>query len=144
MNTGPMNTDPMTSGTTEVVLSLVALRVSDLRASTDFYVRGLGFVVERELDTPAFDAVILRAGTAGVELICPKGAAEEANPDDGDMFGKIVLNVGDAATVARCALEFGGTEVSPVVEHAAYGMAIGLVADPDGHRLELVSRIASL
>ena len=125
------------------VLSLVALRVSDLRGSTDFYVRGLGFVVEREFATPVFDAVILRAGTAGVELIRPT-VTGDAEPDHGNMFDKIVLNVPDAAVAMRCAVEYGGTEVSPVVEHAAYGMTIGVVADPDGHRLELVSRVGSL
>ena len=128
----------------EVVLSLVAVRVSDLQGSTDFYRRGLGFTVEREFATPAFDAVILRAGTAGVELILPKGAAGEKDSDHGNMFSKLVLNVADAATALRRGVECGGTEVSPVVEHASYGMTIGVLADPDGHRLELVSRNGSL
>ena len=128
----------------EVVLSLVAVRVSDLQGSADFYRLGLGFAVEREFATPAFDAVILRAGTAGVELIRPKGAAGDEDPDHGNMFSKLVLNVADAATAMRRGVECGGTEVSPVVEHASYGMTIGVLADPDGHRLELVSRNGSL
>lgn len=128
---------------TDVVLSLVAVRVSDLQGSTAFYRQGLGFALEREFATPAFDAVILRAGTAGIELIRPTEAGD-AEPDHGNMFDKIVLNVPDAAAALRCAVEYGGTEVSPVVERASYGMAIGVLADPDGHRLELVSRIGSL
>ncbi|WP_232716498.1 VOC family protein [Gordonia metallireducens] len=139
-----MNAGPAAPNETGVVLSLAAVRVSDLRGSTDFYARGLGFVVEREFATPAFDAVILRAGTAGIELIRPKGAAGEENPDHGNMFDKLVLNVADAAATLRRGVDCGGTEVSPVVEHASYGMAIGVLADPDGHRLELVSRNGSL
>lgn len=130
----------MTAG--EVTFSLGAIRVGDLDRSLDFYTGGCGFVLEKRFTTPAFEAAIVRAGVAGVELIVPHGESATERPDHGNMLQKFVLNTPDPAAVMRRACEFGGSEVSPATEYPAYGMTIGVLADPDGYLLELVGRTA--
>ncbi|MFI1462393.1 VOC family protein [Nocardia carnea] len=46
------------------VLSLSAIRGTDLAKSTEFYTAGCGFEVKREFATAGFDPVILRTGSA--------------------------------------------------------------------------------
>ncbi|MBF6451155.1 VOC family protein [Nocardia elegans] len=118
-------------------LSLTALRVSDLTASTAFYA-GCGFVEERSFSTDTFDAVILRAGTAGIELIAPR--TTDTAPEHGNMLVKLVLNTSDVVGLLARACAHGGVEEMPatVLTHFA-GRTVGKLRDPDGYLIEVVS-----
>ncbi|WP_280438307.1 VOC family protein [Nocardia carnea] len=124
-----------------VTLSLTAIRVTDLARSREFYTTGCGFAEEAAFSTETFDAVILRAGTAGVELITPHGTS--APPDHGTMFTKLVCNTDDVAGVMAAACAHGGTEEMPATTLARFGgRTIGMVRDPDGYLLEFVGSSA--
>ncbi|WP_280493336.1 VOC family protein [Nocardia asiatica] len=128
------------SGTTTaaVTLSLTAIRVTDLARSAEFYTAGCGFSQERSFATDTFDAVILRAGTAGVELVAPHGAP--AAPDHGTMLVKLVLNTEDVAGLLDSGCAHGGTEEMPATTLARFGgRTIGKLRDPDGYLIEVVS-----
>lgn len=122
------------------VLSLTALRVSDLERATDFYTRGCGFVVDKDLETPTFRATIVRAGAAGVELVLPTDGSADDAPVHGNMLVKLVVNTSDIRARMADACERGGTEVTPVTRLDAYDMVIGTVRDPDGYLVEFVQR----
>ncbi|MBD0861747.1 VOC family protein [Gordonia sp. zg691] len=123
-----------------ITLSLTAIRVSDLARSVAFYTRGCGFVMEREFTTPSFTAAIVRAGSAGLELILPAETAS-AVADHGSMLRKFVLNTDDPAAVMSRACALGGTEITAATDHPEYGMTIGVITDPDGYELEFVGRL---
>ncbi|MEU1525489.1 VOC family protein [Nocardia rhamnosiphila] len=126
--------------TAAVTLSLTAIRVTDLARSTDFYSTGCGFTVENEFSTDAFDAVILRAGKAGLELIVPHGVPTP--PEHGTSFVKLVLNTADVAGLLAAACARGGTEEMPATTSARFGgRTIGMVRDPDGHLIEIVGPV---
>ncbi|MGA4792035.1 VOC family protein [Nocardia sp. AB354] len=123
--------------TAPVTLSLTAIRVTDLARSAQFYA-ACGFVEETSFSTDTFDAVILRAGTAGVELIAPHG--DPAAPDHGTMFTKLVVNTEDVAGLLAAACAHGGAEEMPATTLARFGgRTIGKVRDPDGYLVEVVS-----
>ncbi|MFI9411313.1 VOC family protein [Nocardia gamkensis] len=114
------------------------MRVTDLARSTEFYTAGCGFAEENAFSTDTFDAVILRAGRAGVELIAPHG--EAAPVDHGTMFVKLVLNTADVAGLLAAACAHGGTEEMPATTFTRFsGHTIGKVRDPDGHLIEVTS-----
>ncbi|MBF6387734.1 VOC family protein [Nocardia farcinica] len=120
-----------------VTLSLTAIRVADLARATEFYTAGCGFVEENAVATDAFDAVILRAGAAGIELIAPRG--ESAPPEHGTMFTKLVCHADDVAAVMAAACAHGGAEEMPATALERFGgRTIGMVRDPDGYLLEFV------
>ncbi|MGW5106233.1 VOC family protein [Nocardia sp. NPDC004123] len=123
--------------TSPITLSLTALRVSNLAVATAFYTEGCGFAEERAFSTDAFDVVILRAGTAGIELLAPR--AGQSAPDHGNMLVKLVLNTSDVAGLLARACANGGVEEMPatvLTQHA--GRTIGAVRDPDGYLIEVV------
>ncbi|MFG3524297.1 VOC family protein [Nocardia nova] len=117
-------------------LSLTAIRVSDLPAATEFYTAGCGFTEERSIATDAFDAVIVRAGTAGIQLIAPR--ANAAAPDHGDMLVKLVLNTADVAALLARGCAHGGTQEMPATVLTEFGCTIGKLRDPDGYLIEVV------
>jgi len=131
----------MTAGTrAPVTLSLTALRVTDLARSVEFYTAGCGFTRERAFATDTFDAVILRAGTAGVELIAPRDGG--APPEHGTMLVKLILNTEDVAGLLAAACAHGGVAELPATAAAAFGgRVIGKVRDPDGYLLEVVGPV---
>ncbi|WP_280218202.1 VOC family protein [Nocardia neocaledoniensis] len=123
-----------------LLLSLTALRVTDLVRSAEFYEQ-CGFVRERSFATGTFDAVILRAGASGIELIAPHG--DPAPVEHGSMFTKLVCNTDDVAGVMRAACARGGTAEMPPTARAEFaGRTIGTVRDPDGYLIEFVSPAA--
>ncbi|NKY55223.1 VOC family protein [Nocardia flavorosea] len=128
-----------TSAPAATVLSLSAFRVTDLAKSTEFYTAGCGFEVEREFATATFDAVILRAGPAGIELVAPRD--EPQPPQPGNMFVKLVLNTPDVPGLLARACRYGGTEEKPVTVLPEFGgVTIAILRDPDGYQIELVGR----
>ncbi|MGW0023519.1 VOC family protein [Rhodococcus sp. NPDC003383] len=127
----------------QTTMSLTALRVADLDRAVEFYIRGCGFVHDKDLTTPAFRAAIVRAGVAGLELVLPTDGGADAAPDHGNMLVKIVVNTTDTEAQMADACAHGGTEVTPATGLEAYGMVIGSVRDPDGYLVEFVQRAVS-
>ena len=125
---------------TQTLLSLTALRVADLDRATEFYIRGCGFVHDKDLDTPTFRASIIRAGAAGLELVLPANDDAGDPPEHGNMLVKIVLNTDDVERRMADACNHGGVEETPATKLDAYGMVIGTVRDPDGYLVEFVQR----
>jgi catechol 2,3-dioxygenase-like lactoylglutathione lyase family enzyme len=120
-------------------LSLGAIRVTDLAKSREFYTVGCGFEVEREFATAGFDALILRAGSAGIELIAPRD--DTPAPQLGNMFVKFVLNTPDVSALSAHACRHGGSEEMPATVLPEFGgITIAVLRDPDGYRIELVER----
>lgn len=121
-----------------VTLSLTAIRVTDLARSAEFYAAGCGFTRESAFSTDTFDAVILRAGRAGLELITPHGAP--APLEHGTMLVKLVLGSTDVAALLAAACAHGGTEEMPATTSERFGgRTIGMVRDPDGYLIEVTS-----
>ena len=123
------------------VMSLTAVRVSDLARSVEFYTKGCGFTYDRDLSTPLFRASIVRGGTAGLELINPYDRATDVDVDHGNMFIKTVVNVDSVENRMANACMHGGLECTPPTHMTDYGMIIGTVRDPDGYLVEFVERI---
>ncbi|MBF0662070.1 MAG: VOC family protein [Rhodococcus sp.] len=130
----------MQSSDRQTLLSLTALRVADLERSAEFYIRGCGFVHDKDLDTPHFRAKIVRAGAGGLELVLPTGADGDTPHEHGNMLVKIVLNTDDVEGRMADACSHGGVEETSATKLEAYGMVIGTVRDPDGYLVEFVQR----
>lgn len=124
----------------QTTMSLSALRVTDLDRAVEFYVRGCGFVHDKDLTTSTFRAVIVRAGAAGLELVVPTDGGADAVPDHGNMLVKVVVNTTDIREQMARACAHGGVEVTPVTTLDGYDMTIGTVRDPDGYLVEFVQR----
>lgn len=124
----------------KTVLSLTALWVADLDRAVDFYVGGCGFTEASRFPGRGFEAAILRAGDAGLELMVPvsdsSGDSAAASRDAGG-FNKLVLTVDDVEARLAAATEHGGTVEMPATTVEQYGLVIGMVRDPDGYLVEM-------
>lgn len=128
------------SGT--VRLTLAAISVADLARSRRFYQQGCGFTPDGEFSTPRFDAVILRAGETGVELLKWKDRSHDVL-EPGNMFSKFVIEAADPAGFFAAAGRHGGSVVAALTDYPGHGRAIGVLADPDGYRWEVVGPLSS-
>jgi lactoylglutathione lyase len=124
----------------QTTMSLSALRVIELDRAVEFYVQGCGFTHDKDLETPTFRAVIVRAGDAGLELVLPTDDAADDIPDHGNMLVKVVVNTTDTQAQMARACAHGGVEVTPAMTLDDYNMTIGTVRDPDGYLVEFVQR----
>lgn len=124
---------------TGTVMSLTALRVTELPRSVEFYIAGAGFERDREFSTDSFDAVILRAGNAGIELIRMRDG--QGVVEHGTMLEKLVLNSADAAGLVERMIAHGGTELLAPSVIEKYQMVIGKVRDPDGYVIEVAGPV---
>lgn len=123
------------------MLSLTAIRVSDLDRSVDFYTAGCGFVRGAEFGTPEYEVVVVRAGAAGIELMAGRDGQQFAEADHGNMFVKVVVNTTDTSAQVEQAVAHGGTVELPVTVLEQYGgMVIAMVRDPDGYLIEFTQK----
>lgn len=125
---------------TDTTLSLTALNVVDLDRAVRFYVGALGFAEGDRFTTAEFDAAIVNAGAAGLELMLPKGEPAGRPREHGQMFGKLVLSVDDVEARVSRSVDHGGEVVMPATEVAHFGLIIGIVRDPDGYLVEITQR----
>src|SRR5262245_44186016 len=112
----------------DAALNLVVIRSADLERAGAFYAAlGVPLVRERHGSGPEH-----LAGPAGVAVleVYPRG---EGGGTLGVRLGFRVASVADAVAAAQGA---GGSVVSPARE-SPWGLR-AVVADPDGHRVELV------
>lgn len=129
-----MSTTTTQSGTT---LVLTALWVADLDRAVRFYTGACGFTEGERFSSQGFDAAMVRAGTAGLELMLPTGDKAEVDRTHGTMFNKIVLSVDDAEARVAAAVEHGGELVMPATPIEHFGVVLGMVRDPDGYLVEM-------
>src|SRR5688572_15753187 len=112
-------------------LNLVVIRASDPEASRRFYeALGLHFTAERHGKGPEH---LASESSGAVFEIYPRG---DGPPSSGVRLGFRVPSVGDAVAAVQ---RIGGEVVSPPGE-GPWGVR-AVVADPDGHRVELSQMI---
>lgn len=116
----------------------VKIFVADLDRSARFYGAGLGFAESGRFATPEFDEVILKPGQGvrgGSLVLCrwKDGRALVL----GNAHGPIGLKVEDVDAAHRQVLAAGGeNRIAPIDIQAS---RLAIVADPDGHALELIA-----
>lgn len=119
-------------------LSTVALGVRDLAAAEHFYVQGLGWTVDSR---PQPDLVYLATGTTRVALYPLDALARYAGatlqPGAGSLLGLNVDSREDVETLCARAAAHGGRVVR-APQRLEWGGFAGVVADRDGHLLEIV------
>lgn len=127
-----------------------AIWVSDLARSERFYVDGLGLDPVARIETPEVRELIVGRGDAGgqVMLSClvAGGPAPEVRipdavvPSPGSSpvgFWKTFLWSDNVPDDVSRALGAGGSLVAEPHTLADYGLTIAVVADPDGHLVEI-------
>jgi predicted enzyme related to lactoylglutathione lyase len=114
----------------DVVLNLVVLRSADLDRAARFYtVLGIDFAREQHGSGPEHLACSL--GEVVLEIYLKADGSDDSQTG----IGFLVPSVGAIVEEVRLA---GGTIVSPPRE-SEWGLR-AVVADPDGHRVELTER----
>lgn len=141
-----------------ITSSHVGLCVSDLDRALRFYCDGLGFTVAerfdldasaipalaRSLEVPdagAFVSQMITSGAMKVELLVYPGRPTEGTPSTSrGMLGLTHLSfyVDDVDATAARLVELGGTLLADT--RADVGITLQFLADPDGTRVELMSR----
>lgn len=118
--------------------SFLKIFVADLERSAAFYAESLGFVAGGRFATEAFDELILRPGEGvkGGSLVLCRWRDGRAL-DLGNAHGPIGLKVSDVdAAYAQVLAGGGSSKVAPLDIQAS---RLAIVADPDGHSLELIA-----
>jgi catechol 2,3-dioxygenase-like lactoylglutathione lyase family enzyme len=117
----------------------VALRVSDIARSTDWYRRTLGYDVVRDGHSPTPDRTRNTFGLVGgllLELLQADGPGEAPGQSHYGIVG-LSLTVADLAA-AVAALKAAGEGVTSMIEAGPWKVAF--LRDPDGSVIELVQQ----
>ena len=123
----------------ETFIRSIAIGVSDMRKTIEFYSKVFGMQHIQSYDLPNKDEIVIgfpEAKRGG--RLCLMHWTDGSNPNYRDLPIKIVLEVPDANEVARRVTEAGyemtrGPFVSP-----ASGSTIGFAKDPDGYVVEFM------
>lgn len=121
------------------------LHVSDLDRSIGFYTGVFGFneVARTGSEEMGFVEVVLEDAEQCANLVLLHRSAEPLTPPFSD-WGLVVLNVDDLegsiaeVKAAGCAITMEPLDLSEVLPEHGPPLRIAMVADPDGHQLELV------
>jgi lactoylglutathione lyase len=116
----------------------VKMFVADLDRSAAFYGASLGFVAGPRFSTPEFDELVLRPGEGarGGSLVLCRWKDGRALVQ-GNAHGPLGLKVNDVDAAYHRILAAGGSiQIAPLDLH---GNRLAIVADPDGHALELIA-----
>lgn|SRR5690554_1398502 len=112
--------------------------VKELERSIDFYSTCLGFREKRRIDAGKFDEVVLEPSRQGASLIlCQwKDGREIVQSDAQGPTGYFVV---DVDSVSGQMVNRGASTLLGPVDYS--GMRIAVLADPDGHQIELLGRL---
>jgi lactoylglutathione lyase len=115
-------------------LSFVKFNVSDLPAMQSFYEKAFGMTQQKRIDTPGFTEVIL-TDPKGLDLalVFYKDGRKIAL---GSANGPIGFYLKDVDSVYQRAMAAGAASRS--APRTAGGARVALVADPEGHEIELL------
>ena len=114
--------------------------VADLGRSIDFYSECLGFREQRRIDAGKFDEVILAPGKPGANVILCRWKDDRA-VEPGAANGPTGYFVADVDAITARMTDRGARTVIGPLDYA--GMRIAVLADPDGHQIELLCRKAA-
>ncbi len=119
------------------------LRVADLARSLRFFKDGLGMREIGRFAMAEFDEIVLAFGEGSnappIFLLQARGENASVEPHPLVKGDKIILSVSDIAAVVRRLAELGYA-ADPIARDQRSGIQQTFVADPDGHRFELVQR----
>jgi predicted enzyme related to lactoylglutathione lyase len=128
--------DRMSTPTTELVGA--GIGVTDLDRSVAFYCTVFGFEDLSRFELPTMVNVLVGNPGEGavVVLMCHTDGVKR---DFANTGGKLAFRVSDPAATAPLACEHGASMLMEPVRFPHWGNAmIGMVADPDGHPIELL------
>jgi catechol 2,3-dioxygenase-like lactoylglutathione lyase family enzyme len=110
----------------------LALKVSDLKRSKDFYVRVFGMAVVWEPDA---DNAYLSSGSDNLALHRDAAAADSASPQRLDHLGFIVPTIADVEASYAWA-QSAGLEIVHELKHHRDGSVSFYIRDPDGNLIQ--------
>jgi catechol 2,3-dioxygenase-like lactoylglutathione lyase family enzyme len=110
----------------------LALRVSDLKRSKDFYVRVFGMAVVWEPDA---DNAYLSSGSDNLALHRDAAAANSASAQRLDHLGFIVATIADVEASYAWA-QGAGLEIVHELKHHRDGSVSFYIRDPDGNLIQ--------
>ena len=120
----------------------VALDVSDLQRSEQFYKDVLGLEVGARIETDSVRAIIV--GTPGtgsqIELAVRTDGPDPITPSG---IWKVFVFADDAQVLFDAAVAAGATPVAPPTLLEAFGIVLAFVEDPDGYLIEIGQRVSS-
>ncbi len=120
----------------------VALDVSDLQRSEQFYQDVLGLQVVARIETDRVRAIIV--GTPGIgsqiELAVRTDGPDPIKPSG---IWKVFVFADDAQVLFDAAVAAGATPVAPPKLLEAFGIVLAFVEDPDGYLIEIGQRVSS-
>ncbi|WP_338609150.1 VOC family protein [Pelagibacterium nitratireducens] len=116
----------------------IAIKVTDIEATLGFYVGQLGFEEMFRLDRDGkLWIVYLRISDTQYLEIFPEGEGVGVPGPERTGYNHMCLEVPDIEAAAR-ELEAAGVELAKPVVDGADGNRQAWIADPDGHRIELM------
>ena len=120
------------------LLSAIGIGVSDLEASTDFYVNVMGMEQVRTYELSYMDEVLLRYPENETYIVLMHWT-DGSERNYKDLPIKIVQRVADPAALANRIRE-AGFEVTrePQPSDQVGGAVVGFALDPDGYTLEIL------
>ncbi|HEY9091840.1 VOC family protein [Parasphingorhabdus sp.] len=130
-------TEPMTNAMIETAPAFYKVFVTDIERSIEFYSKCLGFSEDRRIDAGEFDEVVLTPSKQGASIILCSWKDGRAI-DGGDAQGPTGYFVSDVDKIAGRMTERGAKAIIGPVDYS--GMRIAVLADPDGHQIELLGR----
>lgn len=123
-------------------MAAVGIGVTDLKKSTEFYVKALGLKLQQELKLADLDENILGfegSRSAAVVLMYWKDGVTRNYKD---LPIKIVLNVPDVHALAKRVKEAGYQVTREPELYKDFG-TIGFAADPDGYQIEMMQPLGT-
>ncbi|MGV2495630.1 VOC family protein [Pelagerythrobacter aerophilus] len=111
--------------------------VADLDRAIDFYCECLGFTEQRRIDAGAFDEVILAPSKAGTALVLCRWK-DGRNLTLGQANGPVGFYIAELDKTCETMIAHGATVRLEPTTFA--GTQIAVLADPDGHQIELIQR----
>jgi len=111
--------------------------VDDLDRAIDFYIACLGFREQRRIDAGAFDEVVLMPAGKGASLVLCRWK-DGRKIGRGDAQGPTGYFLPDVDAVAKAMTDRGACLILGPVDFS--GTRVAVLADPDGHRIELLER----
>ena len=123
--------------TVETAPAFYKIFVADLGRSIDFYSECLGFREQRRIDAGKFDEVVLAPGKQGASIVLCRWKDERA-VEAGAASGPTGYFVADVDAIATRMTDRGARTMIGPLDYA--GTRIAVLADPDGHQIELLGR----
>ena len=118
-------------------LTAVAIGVSDIAASKEFYMTGLGYVEMRTIELDTLTEVLLRMESSEAVLVLQTFTdGREVSYDH--LPVRLVYRVPDPVAFAEQIQSAGGTVETMPAANDEGGVSTGFARDPDGYLIEIL------